>query len=106
MRDTDMPDTISTITQYLAVANILIPQVTSLITIGVLATQQLWSLWSVNNPDKTFEDFTAELRATAGEVKDLAAEQLRARGFFQHADGSWHKSPWMPDDPKPPVPAT
>lgn len=75
----------------LAAANAIVPQVTSLITIGAFAIDQLWGIWSERNPGKPFEEFLAELRANAADLKGMAAEQLKARGFVQAPDGAWYR---------------
>jgi hypothetical protein len=59
-------------------ASVLLPQYTALISAGSFAIQQLWAIWAPKNPGKTFEEFIAELYKDAKEVKELAAEQLRA----------------------------
>lgn len=78
--------------EAVSTANQLIPQLSMLIGVAGFAIDQLWGIWSANNPDKTFEDFIADLRKSAAELKDLSAEQLAARGFVQAADGTWYRS--------------
>lgn len=72
-------------------ANVLLPQITTLVSLGAFAIDQLWGIWSERNPGKTFEEFIADLRSNAAELKDVAGDALKARGFVQAADGSWYK---------------
>jgi hypothetical protein len=73
-------------------ASVLLPQYTALISAGSFAIQQLWAIWAPKNPGKTFEEFIAELYKDAKEVKELAAEQLLARGFVQDpVTMEWYK---------------
>lgn len=77
--------------EAIGTANQLIPQLAVLIGVAGFAIDQLWGIWSARNPGKSFEDFIADLRQSAAELKDLAAEQLAARGYVQAEDGTWYK---------------
>lgn len=76
----------------IAAANVFVPQLASLITVGTFAIQQLFAIWAPKNPGKTFEEFLTELVQDATDVKELAAEQLIARGFvWDAAQQTWTK---------------
>jgi len=83
--------TLTELNAAIAAANVLLPQVAGIITIGDVAIRTLWGIWSERNPGRTFEEYIAELRSDAEAVQTLAAAQLTARGFVQAADGSWYK---------------
>lgn len=66
-------------------------QINSILPMTLLAYSTLHTIWLKANPEKSFEEFNAELLAGSLDVQATSEAWFAAHGFYQDESGAWVK---------------
>lgn len=69
-----------------------IGKINTILPAAMLAYATLYGMWKKANPEKSFEDFNADLLSGAIDVKAVSAGWFLEHGYQQDTDGNWVKA--------------
>lgn len=81
---TDINKVLGQVSGALGTINTILPA-------AMMAYTTFYAMWKKANPDKSFEDFNAELLSGAIDVQVFSASWFTEHGYVKDADGNWVK---------------
>jgi hypothetical protein len=79
------------VVKVLAGVNGALLQINTILPAAMLAYTTLYAMWKKVNPEKTFEEFNAELLAGALDVQAVSVQWYIDHGYHQDETGNWVK---------------
>lgn len=80
----------------------IVQEAAEVVPVLLSAYHALFGIWKAQNPQGTFDQFDAALKAASDEEVNFTAAWLISHGYVQDAAGDWSK-PAPPQVPPPPV---
>lgn len=79
------------INKVLGQVNGALGTINTILPAAMMAYTTLFAMWKKANPEKSFEEFNAELLSGAVDVQTVSVAWFLEHGYVKNADGAWVK---------------